>query len=85
VCSASDSAACPIYSCTVTYTGQQNVTPQTTTDVRWRRGVVVVTLRRAQLVLGWVTVFGREYHHGNAVKPPKPTLAVREISTVRGQ
>jgi len=39
---------------------------------RWRRGVVVivvrrmneVTLRRARLVLGWVTVFGRVYHHG---------------------
>jgi len=22
-----------------------------------------VTLRRARLVLGWVTVFGRVYHH----------------------
>jgi len=39
---------------------------------RWRRGVVAsvvrrmneVTLRRARLVLGWVTVFGRVYHHG---------------------
>ena len=38
----------------------------------WRRSVVVsvvrrvneVTLRRARLVLGWVTVFGRVYHHG---------------------
>jgi len=38
----------------------------------WWRGVVVsvvrrmneVTLRRARLVLGWVTVFGRVYHHG---------------------
>jgi len=38
----------------------------------WRRGVVAivvrrmneVTLRRARLVLGWVTVFGRVYHHG---------------------
>jgi len=38
----------------------------------WRRGVVVsvvlrineVTLRRARLVLGWVTVFGRVYHLG---------------------
>jgi len=38
----------------------------------WRRGVVVsiihrmnkVTLQQAQLVLGWVTVFGRIYHHG---------------------
>ena len=37
-----------------------------------RRGVVAsvvrrmneVTLRRARLVLGWVTVFGRVYHHG---------------------
>jgi len=37
-----------------------------------KRGVVVsvvrpineVTLRRARLVLGWVTVFGRVYHHG---------------------
>jgi len=37
----------------------------------WRRGVVAsvvrrmneVTLRRARLVLGWVTVFGRVYHH----------------------
>ena len=38
----------------------------------WRRGVVAsvvrrmneVTLRRARLVLGWVAVFGRVYHHG---------------------
>jgi len=38
----------------------------------WRRGVVVsvvrrtneVNLRRARLVLGWVTVSGRVYHHG---------------------
>jgi len=38
----------------------------------WRLGVVAsvvhrmneVTLRRARLVLGWVTVFGRVYHHG---------------------
>ena len=38
----------------------------------WRRGVVAsvvrrmneVTVRRARLVLGWVTVFGRVYHHG---------------------
>jgi len=38
----------------------------------WRRGVVVgvvrrmneVTLRRARFVLGWVTAFGRVYHHG---------------------
>ena len=36
----------------------------------WRRGVVVsvvrrmneVTLRRARLVLGWMTVYGRVYH-----------------------
>jgi len=42
------------------------------THVGWWRGVVVsvvrrtneVTLRRARLVLGWVTVFGRVYHHG---------------------
>jgi len=41
-------------------------------SVSWRRGIVVsvvrrmneVTLRRARLVLGWVTVFGRVYHHG---------------------
>ena len=39
---------------------------------RWRRGVVVssvrrmneVNARRARLVLGWVTVFGRVYHLG---------------------
>jgi len=38
----------------------------------WRRGVVVsglrrmseVNPRRARLVLGWVTVFGRVYHLG---------------------
>jgi len=52
-----------------------NFTPIGATSVseyRWRRGVVVsvvrrkneVTLRRARLVLGWVTVFGRVYHHG---------------------
>jgi len=41
-------------------------------DTGWRRGVVAsvvrhmseVTLRRAWLVLGWLTVFGRVYHHG---------------------
>jgi len=40
--------------------------------VGWRRGVVVsgvcrmneVNPRRARLVHGWVTVFGREYHLG---------------------
>jgi len=40
--------------------------------VGWRRGVVVsgvrrmneVNARRARLVLGWVTVFGRVYHLG---------------------
>jgi len=38
----------------------------------WRLGVVAsvvsrmneATLRRARLVLGWVTVFRRVYHHG---------------------
>jgi len=38
----------------------------------WRRGVAVsivrrmdeVTLCRARLVLGWVTVFGLVHHHG---------------------
>ena len=38
----------------------------------WRRGVVAsvvrcmneVTVHWARLVLGWVTVFGRVYHHG---------------------
>jgi len=43
-----------------------------TSELSWRPGVVAcvvrrmneVTLRRAQLVLGWVTVFGRVYHHG---------------------
>jgi len=38
----------------------------------WWRGVVAivvrrineVTLRRARLVLGWVTIFVRVYHHG---------------------
>ena len=41
-------------------------------ELYWWRGVVAsvvrhmneVTLRRARLVLGWVTVFGRVYHHG---------------------
>ena len=40
--------------------------------VGWRRGVVVsgvrrmneVNTRRARLVYGWVTVFGRVYHLG---------------------
>jgi len=39
---------------------------------RWRRGVVVsgvrhmneVNVRRARLLPGWVTVFGRVYHLG---------------------
>ena len=38
----------------------------------WRLGVVASVIRRmnevtvhwARLVLGWVTVFGRVYHHG---------------------
>jgi len=38
----------------------------------WRRGIVVsgvrrtneVNARRARLVLGWVTIFGRVYHLG---------------------
>jgi len=38
----------------------------------WQRGVVVsvvrhmneVNLHRGWLVLGWVTMFGRVYHHG---------------------
>jgi len=38
----------------------------------WRRGVMASVVRRmnevtvhwAQLVLGWVTIFGRVYHHG---------------------
>jgi len=38
----------------------------------WCSGVVAsvvrrmkeVTIRRVRLVLGWVTVFGRVYHHG---------------------
>ena len=45
---------------------------QTRPTLGWRRGVVAsvvrrmneVTLRRARLLLGWVTVFGRVYHHG---------------------
>ena len=40
--------------------------------VVWRLGVVASVVRRmnevtahwARLVLGWVTVFGRVYHHG---------------------
>ena len=40
--------------------------------IGWRRGVVVsgvrrmneVNARRARLVLGWVTVFGRVFHFG---------------------
>jgi len=46
----------------------------------WRRGVVVsgvrrmneVNARRARLVLGWVTVFGRVYHLGSN-KPTRST------------
>jgi len=45
--------------------------PKVTEVVAWQRGVAVsvvhrmkeVTLCWAQLVLGWVTVFGRVYHH----------------------
>jgi len=41
-------------------------------DIGWRRGVVVsgvgrmneVNARRARLLPGWVTVFGRVYHLG---------------------
>ena len=46
--------------------------PTPATTHTWRRGVVVsgvrrtneVNARRARLVLGWVTVFGRVYHLG---------------------
>jgi len=58
----SDSAGC----------GTGALYPTSLSLPRWRRGVVVsvvrrtneVTLRRARLVLGWVTVFGRVYRHG---------------------
>jgi len=41
-------------------------------QISWRHGVVVsvvcrmnkVALRRAWLVLGWVTIFGQVYHYG---------------------
>ena len=47
-------------------------TTATTTTTSWRFGVVASVVRRmnevtvhwARLVLGWVTVFGRVYHHG---------------------
>ena len=46
--------------------------PSNTEGIGWRRGVVVsgvhrmneVNARRARLVPGWVTVFGRVYHLG---------------------
>jgi len=46
--------------------------PITPCLMHWRRGVVASVVRRmneitahwARLVLGWVTVFGRVYHHG---------------------
>jgi len=49
-----------------------SLSPSHTFILYWWRGVVVsvvrrmneVTLRRARLVLGWVTVFGRVYAHG---------------------
>jgi len=52
-----------VLSVTLVYCGQM---------VGWRRGVVAsvvrrmneITLRRARLVLGWVTIFGWACHHG---------------------
>ena len=49
-----------------------NPTAACTATIGWRRGVVVsgvrrvneVNARRARLVPGWVTVFGRVYHLG---------------------
>jgi len=49
-----------------------SVRKNTISYILWQRDVVVsvvrrmneVTLHRARLVLGWVTVFGRVYHHG---------------------
>ena len=46
--------------------------------IGWRRGVVVsgvrrmneVNARRARLVPGWVTVFGRVYHLGTVCNKP---------------
>jgi len=46
---------------------------------RWRLGVVASVVRRmnevtvhwARLVLGWVTVFGRVYHHGVYNQPTR--------------
>ena len=57
------------------YAVQKTTTTTTTTTdttIGWRRGVVVsgvrrmneVNARRARLVPGWVTVFGRVYHLG---------------------
>jgi len=51
---------------------QHNASTLIITPPPWRRGVVVSGVRRmnevnasrAQLVLGWVTVFGRVYHLG---------------------
>ena len=50
------------------YTGQ---TGQRSRSIGWRLGVMASVVRRmnevtvhwARLVLGWVTVFGRVYHH----------------------
>ena len=64
----SDLAACPAVSQSVTVAASL----AGRTDRGWRRGVVVsgvrrmneVNARRARLVPGWVTVFGRVYHLG---------------------
>jgi len=57
---------------TATTTTTTTTITTTTTTTSWRLGVVANVVRRmnevtvhwARLVLGWVTVFGRVYHHG---------------------
>jgi len=56
----------------VSPTAGQFTSRRSVIDLRWRRGVVVsgvrrmndVNARRARLVPGWVTVFGRVCHLG---------------------
>ena len=61
-----------LYHCIWSVITGHNLTPEKRDDNGWRLGVVASVVRRmnevtvhwARLVLGWVTIFGRVYHHG---------------------
>jgi len=47
--------------------------------------IIEVTLRRARLVLGWVTISGRAYHASVCNQPARPTQPPTHSGTVNEQ